>query len=79
MDTPENKATGKAPAGSPLTNRDWRRAPASPSVGAQHGSLDEEDTEGDDGNSDDGKQLVISYLQLFITYLYPSLCRDGAI
>lgn len=67
MDTPENKATGKAPAGSPLTNRDWRRAPASSSVGAQHGSpsvchVVDEDTEGDDGNSDDGKPLVISYL-----------------
>jgi hypothetical protein len=65
MDTPENKAVGKVTAGSPLINRDWRRALASTLAGTQHRSpsahdaADDEDTEGDDGNSDDGKQLVI--------------------
>jgi len=67
IDTPENKATGKAANTTPLINRNWRRVPASTSAAAEHGSpsarhvVDEEDTEGDDGNSDDSKQLGLSY------------------
>lgn len=79
MDTPENKATGKV---TPLINRNWHRAPASTSAAAEHGSpsaryvVDDEDTEGDDWNSDDGKLLVIPYFQLIVPCLHPIPCRD---
>jgi hypothetical protein len=83
MDTFDNKATSKAAGTTLLTNRNWCRVPASTSAAAEHGSpsaryvVDEEDTEGDDGTSDDGEQLSLSHLQLFIPCLHQSLRRDS--
>jgi len=73
-DTPEDKPTGKVTGATPLTNSNWRRAPASKSA-ADHGSpsarhmVDDEDTEEDDGDSD-GKQLVS---QASYSFSMPSL------
>jgi hypothetical protein len=79
--TPEKEATGKVTGTTPLTNRNWRGIPTSMSAAAEHGSpstryiVDDDDTE-DDGNSGDGKPLIISFLLSFITYLHPSLRCD---
>jgi hypothetical protein len=79
--TPEKEATGNVTGTTPLTNRNWHGIPASISAAVEHRSpstryiVDDEDTE-DDGNSGDGKPLIISFFLSFITYLHPSLCCD---